>query len=97
MAVANGGNKTAPAAATVTSTAASVVADNPNRRAFVLNNSDSTNSVFLGSTSAVTASGATKGIEVKAGIIFTDTVSRDAWYAITASASVVCPYYEVNG
>lgn len=95
MAVTNGGSKSAPVTGNVTTSAASLVADNPRRRAVMIRNNDASASIYLGSDATVTTSGATQGIAVAAGATFVDRVSRDAWWAI-AGGTVSVTYIEVT-
>lgn len=96
MSVTNGGNKSAPLTVTATTTAGQLLADNPNRRAAQFRNTDASVSVFIGRDNTVTSSGSTKGMELKAGEVYTDRVSRDAWYVITASSTADIAVIEVT-
>lgn len=94
MAVTNGGNIVDPTTATVTTTASSIVGDNPNRRLLILRNTDSSVSIFWGN-STVTASSTKKGMELKAGETISLSRVRSEIYGITASGSVAISVVEV--
>lgn len=72
-------------------TAAVVAAARATRAAVLVTNTDATNAVFLGATSAVTTS---TGHKLAAGASISIPMSRDV-YGITASATVVVCVTEV--
>lgn len=67
-------------------TAAQIVAANANRASLIIENQDATNPVFLGTSAGVLT---TTGIKLAAGASLTLSSSSDAWFGITASATVV--------
>lgn len=94
MAITNGGVKSDPANVSATGTRQLLLAENPSRRGAMLQNKDTTNSVYIGNVS-VTASGDKQGTELKAGVVISDRLSRDAWYVITGGSTVVVCVQEV--
>lgn len=71
----------------ITSSATLIVPDNPNRCEFSFRNNDASASIYVGG-SGVTSSGASKGLEVKAGEVYWDAKSPFALYGVTASGTV---------
>lgn len=79
--VGGGGSKTFSDPAPTTS-AASIVAANPDRLSLMIHNAGAV-VVYLGPSGVTTSSGVPLGV----GATLTDTTSVDAWYAITASGT----------
>lgn len=68
-------------------TARLIIAANANRKGLILRNRTGAAETFLGPTSGVTATGATRGMSLKADEAFTDDLGTSAWYGITAAGS----------
>lgn len=86
-------NKSAPVAVAPTASAASAVAANNARRSLIIQNVSTSAIIYLGKDATVTAA---NGIKLNPGDSFEDTLSTDAWFAITNSGTGDLRYIEVT-
>lgn len=87
MAIYAHGTRSALSNTTITTSATLLADDDSNRKLFFFQNNDASVAVYLGGSSVDDAVGS-HVVKVAAGGTFTDSKSRQAWYACTASGSV---------
>jgi hypothetical protein len=87
MAVLGSGTRGALSNTTITTSATLLTADDSNRLMFFFQNNDASAAVYLGGSGVDDAVGSHE-VKVAAGGSYSDTKSRQAWYACTASGSV---------
>lgn len=87
MALVGSGTRGALSNTTITTSATLLAAEDNNRKVFFIQNNDASAAIYLGGSGVDDAVGS-HVVKLAAGATFTDSKSREAWYACTASGSV---------
>jgi hypothetical protein len=88
------GLRTQTAPSVTSGAATQIAAKNPSRKSITIQNQGSV-TIFLGASN-VSATGATTGYALFAGLTLTDTASTDEWWAISASTTTTLSVIEVT-